>query len=344
MNVATIFPLWPGNIGLVQAAVALPLVPVRRRLLDRLRVRDRAPGGRDVRRRGRRPDLPRRRGALVRHAAGDAGCARRARSRRTTEPSQRRQCARWRVRLALRASSRRPPPPPPCAEGLRAGGTEVDELPIADGGEGTEEVLRLALGGDWRGGCARRVRTAALCRLARCFRTEPPSSRPPLPSRSTRSARPARGSSRGFGGLSSPRSQRGPQRSCSASVARRRWTRGRPPRGRRRAAGADARRVRHEGDPAGRRRALRPQKGAGPAEIASSSARFARSTGLFVSTRAWWWRGRWSRGGLASLGAELVPGAHLVLDAAGFDASGYDLVVTGEGRVDADDCAWKGAR
>jgi hypothetical protein len=27
MNVATIFPLWPGNIGLVQAAIALPLVP-----------------------------------------------------------------------------------------------------------------------------------------------------------------------------------------------------------------------------------------------------------------------------------------------------------------------------
>ena len=27
VNVATIFPLWPGNVGLVQAAVALPLVP-----------------------------------------------------------------------------------------------------------------------------------------------------------------------------------------------------------------------------------------------------------------------------------------------------------------------------
>ena len=26
MNVATIFPLWPGNIGLLQAAIALPLV------------------------------------------------------------------------------------------------------------------------------------------------------------------------------------------------------------------------------------------------------------------------------------------------------------------------------
>ena len=27
MNVATIFPLWPGNVGLLQAAVAIPLVP-----------------------------------------------------------------------------------------------------------------------------------------------------------------------------------------------------------------------------------------------------------------------------------------------------------------------------
>ena len=31
INVATIFPLWPGNVGLVQAAVALPLVELRRR-------------------------------------------------------------------------------------------------------------------------------------------------------------------------------------------------------------------------------------------------------------------------------------------------------------------------
>jgi hypothetical protein len=27
MNVATIFPLWPGNVGLLQAAIALPLRP-----------------------------------------------------------------------------------------------------------------------------------------------------------------------------------------------------------------------------------------------------------------------------------------------------------------------------
>ncbi len=36
------------------------------------------------------------------------------------------------------------------AEGLRAGGAEATELPVADGGEGTAEALWLALGGEWR--------------------------------------------------------------------------------------------------------------------------------------------------------------------------------------------------
>ncbi len=39
-------------------------------------------------------------------------------------------------------------------------------------------------------------------------------------------------------------------------------------------------------------------------------------------------------GALAALGAELVPGAAFVLDTIGFDPSGFDLVVTGEGAVD----------
>lgn len=43
----------------------------------------------------------------------------------------------------------------------------------------------------------------------------------------------------------------------------------------------------------------------------------------------------------AALGAELVPGAPYVLDAIGFDARGYDVVVTGEGRVDATTSAGK---
>ena len=44
-----------------------------------------------------------------------------------------------------------------------------------------------------------------------------------------------------------------------------------------------------------------------------------------------------------ALGAELVPGAAFVLDAIGFDPSGYDVVVTGEGRVDATTAAGKAA-
>ena len=39
-------------------------------------------------------------------------------------------------------------------------------------------------------------------------------------------------------------------------------------------------------------------------------------------------------GAFAALGAKLVPGAPLVLNLVGFDPSGYDLVVTGEGAVD----------
>jgi glycerate 2-kinase len=40
-------------------------------------------------------------------------------------------------------------------------------------------------------------------------------------------------------------------------------------------------------------------------------------------------------GALAALGATLVPGASAVLDLLGFQPAAYDLVVTGEGRVDA---------
>jgi glycerate kinase len=45
-------------------------------------------------------------------------------------------------------------------------------------------------------------------------------------------------------------------------------------------------------------------------------------------------------GAFALLGAELLPGAALVLDEIGFDPRGYDLVVTGEGAVD--ETTWAG--
>jgi glycerate 2-kinase len=74
-----------------------------------------------------------------------------------------------------------------------------------------------------------------------------------------------------------------------------------------------------------------PQKGATPDDVAELERAFA---GHAQGTIA----GSGAAGGLgaafASLGAELLPGADLVLDLVGFDPSGYDLVVTGEGTVD----------
>jgi glycerate kinase len=78
-----------------------------------------------------------------------------------------------------------------------------------------------------------------------------------------------------------------------------------------------------------------PQKGASPAEVTELERRFAARTELVSISHK---PGSGAAGGLgaalACLGAELLPGAALVLDAVGFDPSGYDLVVTGEGRVD----------
>ena len=75
------------------------------------------------------------------------------------------------------------------------------------------------------------------------------------------------------------------------------------------------------------------QKGANPEQLPLLEARLAplaEYAGL---------PGAGAAGGLgaalASLGAELVPGAQLVLDLLGFDPAPYDLVVTGEGTVDA---------
>ena len=74
-----------------------------------------------------------------------------------------------------------------------------------------------------------------------------------------------------------------------------------------------------------------PQKGASPEDVAALEERFA-ATGLPDVP------GGGAAGGLgaalASLGAELRPGAPFVLDELGFDPRPYDLVATGEGTVD----------
>lgn len=79
-----------------------------------------------------------------------------------------------------------------------------------------------------------------------------------------------------------------------------------------------------------------PQKGATPAQVRELEARFRADRRLAPYAHL---PGSGAAGGLgaalASLGAELVPGAATVLDLLGFDPSPYALVVTGEGRVDA---------
>ncbi len=84
-----------------------------------------------------------------------------------------------------------------------------------------------------------------------------------------------------------------------------------------------------------------PQKGATPGQVAELETRFRRIERLAPFAEL---PGSGAAGGigaaLASLGAKLVPGADAVLDLLGFDPSPYDLVVTGEGRVD--ETTWEG--
>jgi glycerate kinase len=89
-------------------------------------------------------------------------------------------------------------------------------------------------------------------------------------------------------------------------------------------------------------RTFGPQKGASPDQVLELERRFRANTRLAPFAAL---PGSGAAGGLgaalASLGAQLVPGAPAILDLVGFDPDGYDLVVTGEGRVDATTAAGK---
>jgi glycerate 2-kinase len=84
-----------------------------------------------------------------------------------------------------------------------------------------------------------------------------------------------------------------------------------------------------------------PQKGASPEQVALLEERLRGLTALRPYAEL---PGSGAAGGLgaalASLGAELVPGAETILDLVGFDPRPYDVVVTGEGAVDA--TTWEG--
>jgi glycerate 2-kinase len=221
------------------------------------------------------------------------------------------------------------------AEGLRRGGADVVELPVADGGEGTAAAVRRARGGRWHEvvvpdafGTAREARWlelpdgTAVVEAAEAIPLDP--------------ARldPMRASSRGLGELiaasgSPPRLLVGLGGTATVD------------------GGAGLLELLDE-LPAPTRvacdtfvplldaaRLYAAQKGASPEQIEALARRLAGMDALAPFAGL---AGAGAAGGLgaalAALGAELVPGAALVLDEIGFDPTGHDLVVTGEGTVD----------
>jgi glycerate 2-kinase len=231
------------------------------------------------------------------------------------------------------------------AEGFRRAGVDVDELPVADGGEGTAEALHAALGGDWREAAVadplgRKVDARFLCLPDERAVVE--SAEAIGLSRLASDERdPLRASSRGLGELVIAAVEAGARELLvglggSATVD----------------GGAGLREVISSlpvptvvacdvSNPLlgerGAARVFGPQKGATPAQVEELERRIAGMDHLRPFAEL---RGAGAAGGLgaafAALGAELVPGAELVLSTLGFRRRirGAALVVTGEGIVD----------
>jgi glycerate 2-kinase len=216
--------------------------------------------------------------------------------------------------------------------GLREGGADAEELPVADGGEGTAEALWLALGGEWRESEVHdafgRPRRARWLRLPDGTAVVEAAAAIPLdPLRLD----PLEASSRGFGELVIAVLDHGPAALLLALGGTATMDAGTgflelvqelpvPAR-----VACDVTATLAEAP-----RLFGPQKGAGPEEIVELERRFAAFPDCGPGSGAAGGLGA----ALAWLGAVLVPGASLVLDAIGFEPDAYDLVVTGEGSVD----------
>ena len=154
MNIATIFPLWPGNIGLVQAAIALPLTQygvakgVGIAFGFGLQAIEASVGigvglvflaheGLSfamLRRMPSAADADAASGEEEEPGAGTEECNVRA----LASPGSLKG-----VLTAVEAAGL-------LASGLRrVDGIEVEELPVADGGDSTADVLAAVLGGEW---------------------------------------------------------------------------------------------------------------------------------------------------------------------------------------------------
>ena len=291
--------------------------PVRRAVLDRVRVRARAAGDRDVRRRGRRPDLPRARGDVVRDTATAAAPGRVA-GRGGLRTRTRRHMFALACPASLKGVLAASQAATALAEGLRAGGASVRELPVADGGEGTAETLRAALGGAWHEadvhdafGRPRRARWLLLPdgtggrRIGRRSPQLDPERLDPLAASSRGLRRARRRRARGRAVRAPPSAWAGRRRWTEALASSRRSTSSpsRPA-----SPATSARRSRKRRGSSARRRARRrrrwPSSAAACGSLSISGPGGGAAGGLGAA--------------LASLGAELAPASALVLDAIGF--------------------------
>jgi glycerate 2-kinase len=220
------------------------------------------------------------------------------------------------------------------AEGLRTW-AEVDELPVADGGEGTLAVIHAALGGEWHDAkvpdAFGRPRVVRWLELPSGVAAVESAEAIPL---DPRRLDPFAASSRGLGELIVAVGQPRELLVCLGGTANV-------------DGGAGLLEVLDE-LPAPTRvvcdvdvplvdaaRLFARQKGASSEEAVELERRLLAMPQLAPYADL---TGAGSAGGLgaalASLGGELIAGAPLVLDLVGFEAAGYDLVVTGEGTVD----------
>jgi glycerate kinase len=212
---------------------------------------------------------------------------------------------------------------------------DVDELPVADGGEGTLDVLHAALGGEWHEAAVSDA--FGRPRLARWLTL--PDGTAAVEAAEAIPLDPARldamdASSRGLGEVIRAVGQPKQLLVCLGGTANVDGGRGllaeldELPAPTRVACDVEVPLL----DAA---RVFAAQKGATPKQAQELEARLEAMPELGAYADV---PGAGAAGGLgaalAYLGAELVPGAPLVLDRIAFDPTGYGLVVTGEGTVD----------
>lgn len=236
------------------------------------------------------------------------------------------------------------------AEGARRAGADAVELPLADGGEGTADVLYAAWGGEWRTATADdplgRPREARYLYVAeRSLAVIESAEAIGLPLLDEDERDPLRTSSAGLGQLAGAAIGAGASALIitlggSATVdGGEGLLRELAPRALESVtvtALCDVRNPLH--GERGAARAFGPQKGAAPEAVAELERRLRAMPHLDAYAQL---SGAGAAGGLgaalASLGATLSPGAEAVLEAVDFESrvSDADLVVTGEGTVDA---------